>query len=126
MMVSQNIFDAQDTHENISRPRTALFKGEDDEPMASENIFAKNYSPISNRVIGLQFGAIIFDEKYSENLDKFTCASLSSHIFFRGALLFALLFGKQENKDGKQICLYRDHARGDKGLPNQMSTLFGN
>jgi hypothetical protein len=55
-----------------------LFKeGKDDESMASQNIFAKNYSPISNRVIGLQFGAIIFDEKYSENTDKFTCAGLS-------------------------------------------------
>ena len=38
-LVSQNVFDAQDTHENISKPRTALFKeGEDDEPMASQNI----------------------------------------------------------------------------------------
>ena len=119
----QNTFDAQDTHENISTPRMVLFKErEDDEPMASQSIFAKKYSPISNRVIGLQFGAIIFDEKYSENLDKFTCVGLSSHIFFRGALLF----GKEENKDNKQICLYRDHARGDKGLPNQTSTLFGN
>jgi len=32
-LVSQNVFDAQDTHENISKPRTALFKeGEEDEP----------------------------------------------------------------------------------------------
>jgi len=32
-----------------------LFKQrEDDEPMASQSIFAKKYSPISNRVIGLQ------------------------------------------------------------------------
>jgi hypothetical protein len=77
-IVSQNIFDAQDTQENRSKLRTVLFKeGKDDEPMASQNIFAKNYSPISNRVIGLQFGAIIFDEKYSENTDKFTCAGLS-------------------------------------------------
>ena len=120
----QNTFDAQDTPENISKPpRTVLFKErEDNEPMASQSIFAKKYSPISNRVIGLQFGAIIFYEKYSENLDKFTCVGLSSHIFFRGALLF----GKEENKDSKQICLYRDHACGDKGLPNQTSTLFGN
>jgi hypothetical protein len=67
--------------------------------MASQNIFAKYSFPISNMVIGLQFGAIIFDEKYSKNLGKFTCAGLSSNIFFRGALLF----GKNENKDGKHI-----------------------
>jgi len=54
-MVFQNTFDAQDTHENLSKPRTVLFKErEDDEPMASQSIFAKKYSPISNRVIGLQ------------------------------------------------------------------------
>jgi len=75
----QNTFDAQDTPENISKPpRTVLFKErEDNEPMASQSIFAKKYSPISNRVIGLQFGAIIFDEKYSENLNKFTYVGLS-------------------------------------------------
>jgi hypothetical protein len=26
---------------------------------------------------------------------------------------------KKEDKDGKHICLYGDHARGDKGLANQ-------
>jgi hypothetical protein len=115
-MTSQDIFDAQDTRANILKPRTALFKeGEDDEPIASQNISTENYSPIPNMVIGLQFGAIIFDEKYSENLGKFTSAGLSSNIFFRGALLF----GKKENKDGKHICLYGDLARGDKGLDNR-------
>ena len=57
-LVSQNVFDAQDTHENISNPRTALFKeGEDDEPMASQNIPVENSCPVSNMVIGLLFGA---------------------------------------------------------------------
>jgi hypothetical protein len=56
--------------------------------MASQSIYLENSSPISNMVIGLQFRAIIFNEKYSENLGKFTSAGLSSNIFFGGALLF--------------------------------------
>jgi hypothetical protein len=86
-----------------------------DEAMASQSIFLENSSPISNMIIGLQFGAIIFNEKYSDNLGKFTSAGLSSNIFFGGALLF----GKKEDKDSKHICLYGDHAREDKGLANQ-------
>ena len=54
----QNIFDAQDTHENISKPRTALFKeGEDDELMVTQNISEENTCLVSNMVTGLQFGA---------------------------------------------------------------------
>jgi hypothetical protein len=36
-------------------------------------------------VIGLKFGAIIFYEKYSKNMDKFTNVGLSSNIYFGGA-----------------------------------------
>ena len=76
-MATQNVFDAQDTLENISKPRTALFKEwEDDEPMASQNMFVENSSPISNMIIGLQFGALIFGEKHSKDMDKFTAAGL--------------------------------------------------
>jgi hypothetical protein len=65
-----------------SKPRMALFKeGEDDEPMAPHSISTK----ISNVVIGLKFGAIIFYEKYCKNMDKFTTVGLSSNIIFGGA-----------------------------------------
>ena len=56
-MASQNVFDAQDTHKNISKPRMALFKGEDDQPMASQNIRVENSCLVSNMVTGLLFGA---------------------------------------------------------------------
>ena len=42
------------------KPRTALFKeGEDDEPMASQNIPVENSCPVSNMVTGLLFGAFL-------------------------------------------------------------------
>jgi len=74
------------------KPRTALFQGEDDEPIAPQdgqgdmssdnsNIAASN-SLISS---DLQFGSILFDEKYGKNMEKFTSAGagLSSNILFR-------------------------------------------
>jgi hypothetical protein len=77
---------SQDVFDITSKPRTALFQGrEDDEPMAPQNKFMENSSPISNMVIGLKFGAINFDEKYSKNMDKFTTIGLSSNIMFGGA-----------------------------------------
>ena len=39
-----------------------------------QNMFVENSSPISNMIIGLQFGALIFGEKHSK--DKFTAAGL--------------------------------------------------
>jgi hypothetical protein len=85
---------SEETCENISKPRTALFKeGEDDEPMAPQNISTE----IPNMVIGLKFGAIIFDEKYSKNMDKFTVVGLSSNIIIGGAT-----FMKGENMKSRK------------------------
>ena len=56
-----------------------------DMPSDNLNIAANNSLIFS----GLKFREFIFDEKYSENMDKFTTAGLSSNIYFRGALLFA-------------------------------------
>ena len=33
---------------------------------------------------GIKFGAILFDEKYGKNMEKFTSSGLSSNILFRG------------------------------------------
>jgi hypothetical protein len=80
--------------EVIPKPRTTLFKeGEDDEPMAPQNIFTE----IPNMVIGLKFGAVIFDEKYSKNMDKFTVVGLSSNIIIGGAT-----FMKGENMKSRK------------------------
>jgi len=73
----------------------ALFQGgEDDEPIAPQDVHGDMSSDNSNIAAsnslissGLQFGAIYFDEKYGKNMVKFTSAGLSSNIFFRGALL---------------------------------------
>jgi len=69
-LVSQNVFDAQDTHENISKPRTALFKEEeDDESMAC-------------RVI--QFGSFSIDPKQikmTHEIELDSTLALSSRIF---------------------------------------------
>ena len=71
--------------ELMPKPRTALFQGgEDDEPMARQISSVGNSSSISNMEIGLKFGAILFDEKYGKNMEKFTSAGLSSNILFRG------------------------------------------
>ena len=74
-MASQNVFDAQDTHKNISKPRTALFQGREvDETMARQVI---------------QFGSFSFDAKQNVmkagNID-FT-ATMPNSIIFRGANL---------------------------------------
>ena len=71
--------------ELMPKPRTALFQGgEDDEPMARQISSVGNSSSISNMEIGLKFGAILFDEKYGKNMEKFTSSGLSSNILFRG------------------------------------------
>ena len=54
--------------------------GHGDMPSDNSNI-ADGNSLISS---GLQFGAIYFDEKYGNNMEKFTSTGLSSNIFFRG------------------------------------------
>ena len=74
-MASQNVFDAQDTHKNISKPRMALFqRREDDETMARQVI---------------QFGSFSFDAKQNVmkagNID-FT-ATMPNSIIFHGANL---------------------------------------
>ena len=86
-LVSQNVFDAQDTHENISKPRMALFKeGEDDELMVSQNISEENTCSASNMVTGLQFGAFSSDEKYIKKAKEiFPPGGLLSMIIFKGA-----------------------------------------
>jgi hypothetical protein len=85
-MVSQNVFDAQDTHENISKSRMALFRGEDDELMVLQNISEENTCPVSNMVTGLQFGAFSSNEKYIKKAKEiFAPGGLSSMIIFKGA-----------------------------------------
>ena len=106
----------------VSKPRTALFQeGEDDEPIAPQDVHGDMSNDNSNIAAGnslissgLQFEAIYFDEKYGKNMEKFTSAGLSSNIFFRGALLL----GKEKKRAAKEICQYGDHARGNKGPPN--------
>jgi len=74
------------------KPRTALFQGgENDEPIAPQDGQGDMSSDNSNIAAGnslissdLQFGAILFDEKYGKNMEKFTSAGLSSNILFRG------------------------------------------
>ena len=86
--------------ELMPKPRTALFQGgEDDEPMARQISSVGNSSSISNMEIGLKFGAILFDEKYGKNMEKFTSAGLSSNILFRGVNCHK----KEEEKKRKYI-----------------------
>ena len=62
----------------VSKPRTALFQGgEDDEPIAPQDVHGNMSRDISNIAAGnslisscLQFGAIYFDEKYGKNMEK--------------------------------------------------------
>ena len=62
-----------------------------DEPIAPQDGQGDMSSDNSNIAAGnslissdLQFGAILFDEKYGKNMEKFTSAGLSSNILFRG------------------------------------------
>ena len=41
----------------------------------------------SSKFLGLEFRAILFDEKYNKNMEKFTTLGLSSKIFYRAVLL---------------------------------------
>jgi hypothetical protein len=80
--------------DSTSKPRLALLHGgEDDEPIAPQDVHGDMSSDNSNIAAGnslvssgLQFGAIYFNKKYSKNMEKFTSAGLSSNIIFRGAL----------------------------------------
>jgi len=64
----------------------------------NSNITANNSLILS----GLKFGDFIFDEKYSENMDRFTTAGLSSNIYFGGALLFAK---EEKSKQEKHVSI---------------------
>jgi hypothetical protein len=91
--------ESEDEIENVkymSKPRTALFQGrEDDEPMAHRDSHKCKSSIISNiaannslKSSDIEFGAIIFYKKYSENMmEKFTVAGLSSKIYFGNTTL---------------------------------------
>ena len=77
---------------NMPKSRTTLIQGgENDEPIAPQDGQGDMSSDNSNIAAGnslissdLQFGAILFDEKYGKNMEKFTSAGLSSNILFRG------------------------------------------
>ena len=86
--------------EDTPKPRAALFKeGEDDEPMASQNIPVENSCPVSNMVTGLLFGAFFYDEKYIKKAKEiFAPGGLSSMIIFKGAT-----FKKKEDKSQENI-----------------------
>ena len=76
----ENIITAEmrKTLKNNPKPRTALFQGgEDDEPIAPQDVHGDMSSDNSNIAAGnslissgLQFGAIYFDEKYGKNMEK--------------------------------------------------------
>jgi hypothetical protein len=87
------------------KPRTTLFKGrEDDEPMDPQNIHANkssiNLNIAANNSLkssGLKFGAVIFNEKYITNMEKFTTSGLSSNIIF-GGVTFKKEYDKKPRK----------------------------
>jgi hypothetical protein len=93
----------------ISKPRTALFQGrEDDEPRTHQDIYADKSSSnlniaASNSLIssGLRFGTIYFDVKYDKNTEKFTSTGLSSNMIFRG-----LNFHKKKEEKKERIYIY--------------------
>jgi hypothetical protein len=95
------------------KPRTALFKGrEDDEPMDPQNIHANkssiNLNIAANNSLkssGLKFGAVIFNEKYITNVEKFTTSGLSSNIIFGG-----VTFKKSAKYEAKKLYIYRLHT----------------
>jgi hypothetical protein len=94
-LVQTVLLSCTDTNTVSKQTETALSKeGEDDEPMAHQNIPIENSCVVSNIAAGnclissgLQFGTIYFDEKYGKNMKKFTSAGLSSNIIFIGATL---------------------------------------
>ena len=101
--------------ELMPKPRTALFRGgEDDEPMARQISSVGNSSSISNMETGIKFGAILFDEKYGKNMEKFTSAGLSSNILFRGVNCHKK---REEKKERKYIFIGAMQVYVDDELP---------
>ena len=94
----------QDYGRAISKPRTALFQGrEDDEPMAPQDVADKS-NVLSNIAAGnylkssdVKFGALFLNEKYIANMEKFIVAG-SSPISFTSATV-----KKEENISSKYI-----------------------
>ena len=69
-------------------------RGVGDESIAPQDVhgdLSSNNSNVAagNSLIpsGLKFGTIIFKDKYTMDIDKFTTVGLSSKIFYRDALL---------------------------------------
>ena len=122
VLVNQDREDKIGAVQYMSKPRTALFKGgEDDKPMAPHDIHTLKSSIISNVVIGdylelfgLKFGAINFDEKYSKNMDKITRADLSSNIIFSGVNCHKK---REEKKERKYIFIGAMQVYVDDELP---------
>ena len=85
-----------------------------DEPMARQISSVGNSSSISNMETGLKFGAILFDEKYGKNMEKFTSASLSSNILFRGVNCHKK---REEKKERKYIFIGAMQVYVDDELP---------
>jgi hypothetical protein len=112
-MVSQNIFDAQDTHENISKPRTALFKeGEDDEPMAPQVNLSASVDLLGNNMKEfsfIKFGSFSFEEwqSYLKRILAST-STVASKTLFTGANLMK----KIEKKEAKKIYSDWSYASG--------------
>jgi hypothetical protein len=76
----------------------ALFKGEDGEPMVSQNISEENSCPVSNMVTGLHFGAFSSDEKYIKKVKEiFAPDGLLSMVIFKGATFKNEMMKSQEN-----------------------------
>jgi len=74
--------------------RTALFQGgEDDEPIAPQDVHGDMSSDNSNIAasnslisFGLKFGIVIFNEKYITNTKKFTAVGVLSMINFKDTI----------------------------------------
>ena len=82
--------------------------------MAPQNMSMGNSSSISNMETGIKFGAILFDEKYGKNMEKFTSASLSSNILFRGVNCHKK---REEKKERKYIFIGAMQVYVDDELP---------
>ena len=86
-----------------------------DEPIAPQDGQGDMSSDNSNIAAGnslissdLQFGAILFDEKYGKNMEKFTSSGLSSNILFRGVNCRK----KEEEKKKRKYIYIGSYASG--------------